>query len=181
MKIYLFIIIALMISGIIGYLITNNNSQTVKSKKTLSVFGKSFQLDSTKDTAMYITHNHLFSSKNVTIKHLRSKVDTHTKNNKLGGLYAEGIPWGKGAIKVFPNDVPTDPNNESDIPILTPSKPKSLNPLPILFTVDDTNYWLMISSPDSTGTYTVKFAKSQVHFINDSTFTFKISKHDTSN
>ncbi|MDO3641983.1 hypothetical protein [Mucilaginibacter sp. L3T2-6] len=33
-----------------------------------------------------------------------------------------------------------------------------------------------ISVADSTGTYTVKFKKSAVKFINDSTFTFKIPK-----
>lgn len=35
---------------------------------------------------------------------------------------------------------------------------------------------LSISAPDSAGYYLVKFAKSKVKFINDSTFTFKINK-----
>ena len=33
---------------------------------------------------------------------------------------------------------------------------------------------LSVSSPDSAGVTTVKFSRSQVHFINDSTFTFKV-------
>lgn len=35
---------------------------------------------------------------------------------------------------------------------------------------------LSISAPDSAGNYLIKFAKSKVKFINDSTFTFKINK-----
>lgn len=35
---------------------------------------------------------------------------------------------------------------------------------------------LSISAPDSAGYYLIKFAKSKVKFINDSTFTFKVTK-----
>ena len=85
----------------------------------------------------------------------------------LGGFTSSGIPAEK-----YP-EAWTDEGWRYEVwhgfPTITVAKPQFV----VLYQTQP-KIILSVSSPDSAGVTTVKFSKSQVHFINDSTFTFKV-------